>query len=49
MAKPEQEPERSIWPWVLLALLLLASLALFFVYQPRGTAAHPSAVASTHR
>jgi hypothetical protein len=28
--------ERSLWPWVILALLLAASIALFFVYVPRG-------------
>jgi hypothetical protein len=30
-----QEPERRLWPWVVLALLLAAGITLFFVYVPR--------------
>ncbi|HET6230945.1 MAG TPA: hypothetical protein VFE05_12810 [Longimicrobiaceae bacterium] len=30
------ETERRLWPWALLALLLLVSIALFFIYVPRG-------------
>jgi hypothetical protein len=29
-------PERALWPWVIFALLLAASIALFFAYVPRG-------------
>lgn len=28
--------EKALWPWVIFALLLAASIALFFVYVPRG-------------
>jgi hypothetical protein len=32
---PGHEPERRLWPWVVLALLLAAGIALFFIYMPR--------------
>jgi hypothetical protein len=32
---PGHEPERRLWPWVILALLLAAGITLFFVYAPR--------------
>lgn len=44
-AEPEhgsQKPPRS-WPWALLALLLVLSVVLFFVYTPRERGAAPAA------
>lgn len=32
-------PARRLWPWVLLATLLLAGIVLYFVYAPPLAAA----------
>lgn len=39
---PAHEPERRLWPWVLLALLLAAGITLFFVYAPRHSTEQPA-------
>lgn len=30
-----RESARSLWPWAVFALLLVAGIALFFLYVPR--------------
>ena len=42
---PGPQPERTTWPWVLLALLLVAGIALFFVYMPRNPGQQPAITA----
>jgi predicted cobalt transporter CbtA len=39
------EPERRLWPWVILALLLAAGITLFFIYVPGHAGDQPAASA----
>jgi len=41
-------PQRRLWPWVLLAALLLASIALFFIYVPRDPSVRVPAAEIAH-
>ncbi|HET6764117.1 MAG TPA: hypothetical protein VFH27_10605 [Longimicrobiaceae bacterium] len=42
------EPQRRLWPWVLVAVLLLASIALFFVYVPSDPSVRTPAAEFAH-
>jgi hypothetical protein len=49
MAEAADARERSLWPWVLLALLLVGSIGLFFAYVPRGSGMAPPSIAMRGR
>jgi hypothetical protein len=42
------QAQRRLWPWMLLGVLLLASIALFFVYVPRDPSVRAPAAEFAH-